>query len=319
MPIAKKTAQEMRVEKVNYLTVESDLISEIEAHGAEALAVWIHLVHKHEGWKVREKEVIDTLKISRPRYQKAIRGLKQCGVVTRRPIFCPDTGKLAGSEIVVSNTKQDQWIEADGEPTTGNNTDRSENTTSRDSRLVGNPDGSEIPTGRNPALLTKYQYLPIDQGLPIERENAREPESVDNSPMETPQERFADNPEFEQIRQFYRSYGQCKPADAKAHYSQRVSRAGLHTQFANGLQDYLNQKANQRSPSYQRLENFIRQESWLGCEYPAVDGTIRVPGASDPPSKADQMVDRIRQRHQASAAVKIVNPPSAASKEIEEW
>ena len=241
--------------------------------------------------------MIEAVKISRPKYQAAIRVLKDATVIWRHTFRDKDTGRVEGSELVVSNVKRCVYeaileSESTGEEHTcppGDVEELEESVEKTDtspdgnvSQLFGKSDGSVLPTVGENRPFGNQHHVVKDLPLVIDLDVSDE---LSGSDVLTPEQRMTngeDHSTFASVATAWMEYGNgsVKPTDAGI-YIKHVRDKGLDLKFLVGAQNYLNDKASQDRPTYMNLGNFIREESWL--MYSDVKpGNINIPGAPKP-------------------------------------
>ena len=81
MPVDKPSAQISFLNKVGFgfTIIDNEALGAIG--DAVAVGVWVHLCAKPQSWRVNEKEVCKSLSIGRDRYRRAMRRLREIGLV----------------------------------------------------------------------------------------------------------------------------------------------------------------------------------------------------------------------------------------------
>lgn len=136
--IQKKSATALRKAGRNYVVLSPESLAAIES--PEALAVWVYLQSKSEGWIVRRKDIMNRFSMGRDKSQNAINELKECRLIETIESRNED-GTLKGKELVVYSEPNDVLTD----------------------RLNARP--SAEPSDGESGDIDKYQSLPNDQGI----------------------------------------------------------------------------------------------------------------------------------------------------------
>ena len=99
MPIKKVASARLVKQQVPYETVSRELVQSIT--NPVALAIWVYLLTKPEDWIVRRAEILAHFDgLGRPRYEKAMRELREMGLVWTH-VVQDEAGKITDSVMVV--------------------------------------------------------------------------------------------------------------------------------------------------------------------------------------------------------------------------
>jgi hypothetical protein len=122
MSIVKVRKPESPFEIIDRASIES-------IRNIDALAIWIYLRAKPEGWVVRESEIRSHFWIGRDKYRAAVRYLCEAGAVVDARIRGKN-GQIAGRELIVNFSASFDWIQTgknstnSEEPSSGAGSDR---------------------------------------------------------------------------------------------------------------------------------------------------------------------------------------------------
>ncbi len=98
MAIEKTSATRLRKDELPYTTLPSQTIASIQ--NTDALAIWVYLQTKPEGWIVRAKDIQRHFSIGRDKYRNAMGYLSDMGLVSYVRVH-DEQGHLQGTDIHV--------------------------------------------------------------------------------------------------------------------------------------------------------------------------------------------------------------------------
>lgn len=266
--IEKDSATDLVNNSEHYYVADPQAIDKIADSGnADALAIWVYLTNRSKNWRVKPDHIKAKFSLGRDRYSAAIRVLKDIGVMKKIAIKDKETGAFSGSATFVSN-RLGKYLD--------------DNPNIQVSDMSGDGHVQPPPIRSTDTTLPKSGVLPKSG---TDTEGARE-----NAPASVTSDQWggaALNADFDFFADIYREHanGIVKPDDAKL-FVKHVVDTELIPDFALGLQNYLNDKATQRSPSYQNFGTLIRERGWMGHKKPK-PGSVHVGGAPEPPTAAN--------------------------------
>lgn len=116
MSIKKTSATRLRKREAPYTTLPNESIKLIKK--TDAMAIWVHLQTKPEGWVVRSKEIQKHFGIGRDKYRKAMTYLASIGLVSYVS-HQDEAGHLQGTDIVIHASPVEVELRETEKPTLG--------------------------------------------------------------------------------------------------------------------------------------------------------------------------------------------------------